>query len=100
MIAAHWVTAIWHLFVAAKVLPGPTNDVNLFAVGLITLLHLGVAGAWKKLPDRLVGGILSAFFIAALAFGIYEHFLHPGGNNVFMVSASEWKTAFEVGVGF
>ncbi|HJS98081.1 MAG TPA: hypothetical protein VJ756_03250 [Terriglobales bacterium] len=99
VIAAHWVTAMWHLSVAAKVLPGPTNGVNLLAVALITLLHLGVAGAWWKLRDKLAGGILSAFFIVALVFGIYEHFIHPGGNNIFMVSASEWKTTFEVSVG-
>jgi hypothetical protein len=98
VIAAHWVTAMWHLSVA-KVLPGPINGVDLLAVGLLTLLHLGIAGAWWKLPDRLAGGILSAFFIVALAFGIYEHFLHPGGNNIFMVSPSKWKTAFEVSVG-
>lgn len=99
VIAAHWVTAMWHLSVAAKVIPGPTNGLNLLAVGLITLLHLGIASAWWKLPDRLAGGILSAFFIAALAFGMYEHFLHPGGNNIFMVSPGNEKNAFDVSVG-
>jgi hypothetical protein len=79
--------------------PRPNHGVDLLAVGLLTLLHLGIAGAWWKLPDGLAGGILSAFFIVALAFGIYEHFLHPGGNNIFMVSPSKWKTAFEVSVG-
>jgi len=62
-------------------------------------MHFVIGSAWWKLTDRLAGATLATFFIAALAFDVYEHFLHRGGNNVFMVLPGEWKLAFEVSVG-
>jgi cell division protein FtsW (lipid II flippase) len=98
VIAAHWAAAVWHLFVAAKVLPSPDNRVNLVAIGILSVVHLAVSVVWWKVPNRPAGLILSTFFIAVLAFGVYEHFLHPGANNAFMVLPGEWKTPFEASV--
>ncbi len=99
VIATHCAVAVWHLFLAAEVLPSPNNTISLLAVLLITLMHLAIAAAWWKLTDKLAGAILAIFFAVVLALDIYEHFLHPGANNVFMVLPGDWKTIFEVSVG-
>jgi hypothetical protein len=98
VIAAHGVAAVGHLLLTAQVLPAPDNRVNVFAIGMLTAVHLAVSIVWWKVPNRPAGLILSTFFIAVLAFGIYEHFLHPGANNVFMVLPGVWKTTFEASV--
>jgi hypothetical protein len=100
VIAAHWIIAVWHLFLAAKVLPVPDNNVSWLAISLLSLLHAGISIVWWKIPNRPAGLVLSIFFIATLASGIYEHFVHLGGNNVFRVVPGEWKTAFQVSVIF
>jgi hypothetical protein len=99
VIAGHWAAAVWHLFLTPKVLPSPGNNVNLFALGMLSLVHLAVCVVWWKVPNRPAGLILSTFFIVVLAFGVYVHFLHPGANNVFMVLPGEWRTLFLASVG-
>ena len=79
--------AVWHLFLAAKVLPAPENTISWFA--LTTILRGAQATS---------GIVLSLFFAAALTVGTYEHFVHAGRNNVFMVAPGEWKTIFQLSV--
>jgi hypothetical protein len=98
VIAAHWAAAVMHLFLAAKVAPAPDNHLNLFVLGMLILGHLAVSVLWWTLPNRLAGLILCTFFTVVLVFGIYEHFLHPGANNVFMVVPGAWKAPFDASV--
>jgi hypothetical protein len=51
VVVAHWVVAMWHLFLATKVLPAPNNKVSWLAVILITLGHLLVSLAIWKLSN-------------------------------------------------
>ena len=98
VVAAHWVIAIWHLFLAANVLSAPDNHVRWLAVVLLTLLHWGALMLLWKVRDRFVGLVLLIFFSAALSADLYEHFLHASLNNVFMVLSSDWTTWFKVSV--
>jgi hypothetical protein len=92
------MVAVGHLFLAAKVLPAPNNDVSWLAITLITFGHLAVSiGLWK-LSDR-VGGLVSLiFFLAAMSADLYEHFLHASANNVFMVAPGDWTARFDASV--
>jgi hypothetical protein len=98
IVVAHWIVAIWHLFLAASVLPAPNNRVSWLAVVLLTLLHGGVSIALWKLSDKLIGSVSLIFFLAALSADLYEHFLHASGNNVFMVAPGDWTAWFNASV--
>jgi hypothetical protein len=92
------MVAMWHLFLAASVLPAPNNSVGWLAVVLLSLLHGGVLIALWKLSDKLIGLVSLIFFLAALSANLYEHFLHASGNNVFMVAPGDWAAWFNVSV--
>jgi len=98
VVIAHWVVAVSHLFLAAKVLPAPNSNVSWLAITLITLGHLGVSiGLWE-LSDKLAGLVSLIFFLAALGADLYEHFLHASANNVFVVAAGGWTARFDASV--
>jgi hypothetical protein len=98
VVIAHWIVAVWHLFLAANVLLAPNNTVSWLAITLITLGHLGVSIALWKLSDRLAGLVSLIFFMAALGADLYEHFLHVSANNVFVVAPGNWTARFDVSV--
>ncbi len=90
IVVAHWIFAMWHLFLAAKILPPPNNNVSWLAIVLLTSLHLGVSITLWKLSDKFTGLVSLIFFLAALGVDLYEHFLHKSPNNVFMVASGNW----------
>ena len=98
VVVAHWIVAVWHLFLAAKVLPSPNNNVSWLAIILITCGHLCVLLALWKLSDKLAGLVSLIFFLAALAADLYEHFLHASANNVFTVAPGHWTAPFDISV--
>ena len=98
VVGAHWVVAIWHLFLAADVLPAPDNRVSSIAVVLLTLWHWSVLILLWKLSGRLIGWVSLIFFSAALSADLYEHFLQASPNNVFMVAPGDWAAWFNGGV--
>lgn len=98
VVAAHWFVAVWHLFLAANVLPVPGNNVSWLAITLITSVHLGVFIALWKLSEKLTGLVSLIFFLTALGLDLYEHFLHPGPNNLFMVTPGDWTALFGASV--
>ena len=98
IVLAHGTVAIWHLFLAAKVLPPPNNNVSWMAIILLTSLHLAVSIALRKLSTRFTGLVSLIFFLAALSADLYEHFLHASGNNVSMVAPGDWTALFDVSV--
>jgi hypothetical protein len=97
-VIAHWVVAVLHLFLAAKVLPAANNNVSWLAITLITLGHFVVSIALWKLSDRLIGLVSLIFFLAALSADLYEHFVHASANNVFLVAPGDWTAQFDVSV--
>ena len=98
VIVAHWLDAVVHLFLAAKVLPPPSDHVSWLAVTLITSGHLVVAIVLWTLSDKISGFVSLIFFLAAMGADLYEHFLHASANNVFMVAAGDWTAGFDVSV--
>jgi hypothetical protein len=99
VVIAHWLVAVLHLFLAAKVLPAPNNNVSWLGITLITLGHLGVSIALWKLSDKLAGLVSLIFFLAASGADLYEHFLHASANNIFMVVAPRnWTARFNASV--
>ena len=98
VVVAHWMDAVGHLFLAAKILPAPNDHVGWLAVILITSGHLVVSIALWKLADRIAGLTSLIFFLAALGADLYEHFLHASANNVFMVAPGHWTTWFDASV--
>lgn len=98
VVVAHWITAVWHLFIVARMLPGPENSVSWLAVILISSGHLAAAAALWKLSGRIAGLVSLVFFLAALGADLYEHFLHAAPNNVFMVPAGNWTAGFDASV--
>lgn len=98
VVVAHWIVAIWHLFLAAAILSGPNNQVNWLAVTLITLGHWAVAVALWALGGRLTGLALLVFFLAAMGADLYEHFLQASANNIFMVSPGVQAAWFNTSV--
>jgi len=98
VVITHGGVAVVHLFVAAKVLPAPTSNVSWLAIVLITLGHLGVSIAVRKLSDRLAGLVSLIFFFAASGADLYEHFLHASANNIFMIAGGDWAGWFDVSV--
>lgn len=95
---AHWAVAIGHLFLAAEVLPAPEDHVSWLAVVFISVGHLIVASVTFTLGARTAGLLALVFFVAALGADVYEHFLHPSGNNVLMVAPGAWTRWFDVSV--
>jgi hypothetical protein len=98
VLAAHWIVAIWHLFLASKILPAPNNHISWLAIVLITSGHVGVSILLWKLSDKVAGFVSVIFFLAALSADLYEHFLHASQNNVFMVARGDWTAVFNVSV--
>jgi hypothetical protein len=98
VLIAHWIVAILHLFLAAKVLPAPNNNVSWLAITLITFGHLAVSIALWKLSDKLTGLVSLIFFLAAMSADLYEHFLHASANNVFMVAPGAGTARFDASV--
>ena len=98
VVAAHWLDAVGHLFLAARVLPPPNDHVSGLAVTLITSGHLVVAIVLWMLSARIGGVVSLIFFLSAMSADLYEHFLHASGNNVFMVAPGDWTAAFNASV--
>ncbi len=98
IVAAHWIVAVWHLFLAAKVLPAPNNHVSWLAIILISSGHFAVSILLWKLSDKVGGFVSVVFFLAAMSADLYEHFLHASQNNVFMVARGDWTAVFNVSV--
>ena len=98
VVAAHWIVAVGHLFLAARVLPAPNNHVSELAVVLITLGHLVVSIALWWLSDKFAGLVSLIFFLLALSADLYEHFLHASANNIFTVASGDWTARFDVSV--
>ncbi|MFZ0283830.1 MAG: hypothetical protein WAL32_01245 [Terriglobales bacterium] len=98
IVIAHWIVAVWHLFLAAKVLPAPNNSVSGLAITLITAGHLVVSIALWKLSDNLAGLVSLIFFLAAMSADLYEHFLHASANNIFMVAPGDGTAWFDASV--
>jgi hypothetical protein len=98
VVAAHWIVAIWHLFLAARILPAPDGHVSWLAIVLITSGHLCVSIALCKLSDKLAGWVSLIFFLCALSADLYEHFLHSSANNIFMVATGNSTAWFDASV--
>jgi len=98
VVMAHWIIAVGHLFLAAKILPAPNNNVSWVAIGLISSGHLLVSIALWKLTDKLAGLVSLIFFLAALGADLYEHLLHASANNVLMVTVNHWTAGFDASV--
>ncbi len=98
VVVAHWTVAVWHLFLAAKVLPAPNNSVSWLAITLITFGHLVVSMALWMLSDKLAGLVSLIFFLAAMGADLYEHFLHASANNVFTLAPGNWTPWFDASV--
>ena len=98
VVVAHWIVAVGHLFLAARVLPAPNNHVSWLAITLITVGHLAVSIALWKLSDKLAGLVSLIFFLAASGADLYEHFLHASANNVFMVASGDATAWFDASV--
>jgi hypothetical protein len=98
VVVAHWMVAVWHLFLAAKVLPAPNDRVSWLAITLITCAHVVVSIALWTLRDRLAGLVSLIFFLAAMGADLYERFLHASANSVFTVAPGNWTPWFDVSV--
>jgi hypothetical protein len=98
VVAAHCIVAIWHLFLAARILPAPNNHVGWLAIVLITSGHMVVSILLWKLSDKVAGFVSVIFFLAAMSADLYEHFLHASQNNVFMVARGDWTAIFNLSV--
>src|SRR5580658_1811916 len=98
VIAGHCIVAIWHLFLAARILPAPNNHVSWLAIVLITSGHAVVSILLWKLSDKVAGFVSVIFFLAAMSADLYEHFLHASQNNVFMLARGDWTAIFSVSV--
>lgn len=97
-VAAHWIVAVWHLFLAAKILPPPSNSVSWVVIVFFTLGHLSLLVAVWKLRDKLSGLVASIVFLAALGADLYEHFVQVAPNNVFMAASGAWTAWFDASV--
>jgi hypothetical protein len=98
IVAAYGIVAICHLFLAAKILPPPNNNVSWLAIILLTSLHLSVGIALWQLSPKFTSLVSLLFFLAALGADLYEHFLHASPNNVFTVAAGNWTAWFDASV--
>jgi hypothetical protein len=98
VVFGHWFIAVWHLYLAANVLAAPNNKVSWLAITFISAGHLAVAIVLWELGDKLAGSVGVIFFLAALGADLYEHFLHPSANNIFMVAPGNWTARFDASV--
>lgn len=98
VVVAHWIVAVWHLFLAAKILPAPSNSVSWVVIVFFTLAHLSVLVAIWKLSDKLAGLAALIVFLAALGADLYEHFVQVAPNNVFMAAPGAWTAWFDSSV--
>lgn len=98
VVVAHWVVAMWHLFLAAKILPAPDNSVSWVVIVFFTLVHLIVLVAVWKLSDKLTGLVALIVFLAALGADLYEHFVQVAPNNIFIAAPGAWTAWFDVSV--
>ena len=98
VVVAHWIVAVWHLFLAANILPAPNDRVSWLAITLISSGHLCVCLALWLLGDRLAGWVSLVFFLAALGADLYEHFLHVSANNIFHVAPGDGRALFDASV--
>ena len=98
VVVTHWTVAVWHLFLAVRVLPAPSNHVSWLAITLISFGHIAILLVLWKLSDRVSGLISLLFFLAALGADLYEHFLHASLNNVLRVPSGEWTSLFDISV--
>lgn len=97
-VAAHWIVAVWHLFLAARILPAPTNSVSWVVIVFFTLGHLSVFVAVWKFSDKLSGLLALIVFSAALCADLYEHFVQVAPNNVLMAASGGWTAWFDASV--
>jgi hypothetical protein len=98
VVLSHWLVAILHLFIVARMLPPPEDHVSWLAVVLLSCLHLGVCVALLMLSPKLTGLVSLLFFLAAMAADLYEHFLHASANNIFMAPLGHWTFWFDASV--
>lgn len=98
VVLAHWVVAILHLFIVARMLPAPENHVSWLGMVLLSCLHLGVCAALLALSPKYTGLVSLLFFLAAMTADLYEHFLHASANNIFMAPRSPWTFWFDASV--
>jgi len=95
-IAAHAVVGAVHSAAHARLSvtlsPAQGAFVNV-VVGAVPLL----AGLliWRPAP-RVGGWLLLASMFGALIFGLWNHFLVPGSDNVSSMPANAWGAAFQV----
>jgi len=99
LVIAHWIIAVSHLFLVARILPAPYDKVSWLGITFITLGHWLVTILLWTLSDK-VGGVISLiFYWAAMSADLYEHFLHDSPNNVFdLVASSSGTMWFEASV--
>ncbi len=95
IVVAHWMFAVSHLFVAARVLPSSNNGVSGMGVLLITAGHAGVAMALSMFSEKIGGVVSFTFFLAAMSADLYEHFLHASMNNVLLIASGSWTARFD-----
>jgi hypothetical protein len=95
LIAANWILAVGHLFLVEKMLPGPEYKVSWVGVAMITFGHLIMATALWRLSHKWAGSVLILFWSAALFFGLYEHVIQAGSNNVFSAAPNDWTGLFD-----
>jgi hypothetical protein len=98
LIAANWILALGHLFVVQEMLPSPEFKLSWVGAGLITAGHLIMAASLWRLSNKWAGGILTLFWCAAMAAGVYEHFLQVAPNNIFRAPSGNWTALFDASV--
>jgi hypothetical protein len=58
VVIAHWIVAVSHLFLVARILAAPGDKVSWLAILLMTLAHWGITIVLWTSSDRL-GGLVS-----------------------------------------
>lgn len=99
VVIAHWIVAVSHLFLVARILPAPYDKVSWLGITFITLGHWAVAIVLWVLNDKIGGWVALVFFLMAMSADLYEHFLHASPNNVFdIVTAGSGTIWFDASV--
>jgi hypothetical protein len=88
VVIAHWIIAVSHLFLVARILPVPYDKVSWLGITFITVGHWAVAIVLWALGDKISGIVAVIFFLLATSADLYEHFLHASPNNLFDVAAT------------
>jgi hypothetical protein len=68
-------------------------------IAILSLAHISVATLWWSIPHRVagpLGPLVFAWFLIALAFGTYEHFLRAAPNNVLHLPPVAGAAAFRL----